>query len=252
MRGKNKLDAAFSLSQENGGKYYAGPTLIDLDVSRTSVGLFGALGLTDHIDLVASVPLVNFKPQDAALFIKLGTHNIKIKSVRLSLIGAVGASAPMTNYRTETTSAIGQRATQVQPRFVTQLTGSKTFINLRGGYNAALTPVRSSYLYSAKVGYFKNKAYADLWFEIQTAIGGKDYQGVDNLATDTGADRFRDLGVSYMRVGGVYYSQWKEKIGLFIGGGYTLGGRNTFISWRASVGVVAKLDMKKKETPAEG
>ncbi len=249
MKGPGNTDLALSLSQEFAQQYYAGPDLIDFSNTINSIGLFAATGITRWMDMVINLPAVNFRPQDGAIFGKFGTSLNTGKS-RISFVGAVGFSTPMSNYGTESSRAIGQQATSILSRGIIQHTGNNYFVQARGGYNYSFEPVPPGYIYSIKTGYFKNKFYGDIWIDFQEAIGGKDYRGQGDLRPNS----FRELGVSYTRAGGVFYYQLKPRLGGFFGYAFTLAGRNTFRSTRVSTGLVVKFFPKSsqmKEEPSE-
>lgn len=236
FKGKNNADVALSFAFENSNKYFAGTNKIDLKRSLFSIGAFGEYGLTDKWDIIASLPVINGKPQDASIFTKYEIAKIKIKSASLSLIPAVGISFPASNYNTESGQAIGQRATRIQPKFVVQLAlKNGLFFQAQSGYNYALTPVTSSVPFSFKTGFSKGRFYMDAWLDIQEGFGNKDYQGSVPFAS------FRELVVSYTKIGGVFYVAINKHWGTFISGAQVLNGRNTPVATTIGTGVVYRI-----------
>ena len=236
FKGKNNADIALSLAFDNSSKYFAGTNKIDLKRSLFSVGVFGEYGLTEKWDIIASLPVINGKPQDATIFTKYEAARIKLKSASLSIIPAVGVSFPASNYNTETGQAIGQRATRIQPKLVVQLAlKNGLFFQAQSGYNYALSPVTSSVPFSFKTGFSKGRIYMDAWFDFQQGFGIKDYQG------SVPFDSFRELVVSYTKIGGVFYFAINKHWGTFINGSQVLRGRNTPVATTIGTGVVYRI-----------
>lgn len=238
MKNKGDLDIALSYSMESSDKYYAGKTEITLERKINSLGLFAAYGISKRINVITSIPYINGELQDGAIYVK----GLFYQKHGLNLIGALGYSGPLSDYRIRFKDAIGQKAESIQPRLVGQyhLKGG-FYLNGSLGYNFNGSPVPDNLIYSFKGGVAKNKLYADLWIEFQKADGGKDYRGVGDKASST----FRDLGVEYTRIGGVLYYSINKRIGAFAGWGATLDGRNTGNAFRVSLGGVFKFNLKK-------
>jgi len=162
------------------------------------------------------------------------------KETKLQLIPAFGISFPLSNYATQTGSAIGQRATQLQPKFVVHYkTRFGMFYTAQVGYNYALSPVPSSFNASFKVAFSTSKLYTDIWFDYQKGEG--DLQWIGGISQD-----FRTLPVTYTRVGGVMYYGIKPQIGAFINGSYILNGMNIGKAYTIGAGLVYKMKFVKK------
>mgnify|MGYP000515942105 CR=1 FL=1 len=216
FKGKGVLDLAAGLAFENASEYYA-LNKIEYGRSLFIVNTFGEYGITDKWDAIASVPLINGKLQDASLFTKY--ELVKFKG--LSIIPAVGISFPLSNYNTETSQAIGQRATNLQGKMVLQYkANSPWFIQAQATYQNTLDPVPHAYGWSTKIGYGKGKWYADLWYDQQISTGDATFLG--SIPYNT----FRELGVDYQRIGGVVYYQFKPKFGISLAASRVVNGRN--------------------------
>lgn len=239
MKGKGKADFALSYTLENSTKYYAGTTEINVSRKINSISLFGVYGITNRLDVLASIPYINGDLQDGNLYLKYSLADLKVKGVGdLKFIVAGGISTPLSNYFTESAESIGQQATTLSPRGLIQLNLKHGFfINVISGYNHSSDPTPASIPASVKLGMAKGKWYGDVWLDYQSRIGGKDYRGVGDRAPST----FRELGVSYAKVGGVIYYGFKSNMGVALGGAYTLGGENTSIATRVSVGYIYKI-----------
>ena len=236
FKGKNNADLALSLAFENSSKYFAGTNKIDYNRTLFSLGVFGEYGFTEKWDIIASLPVINGKPQDASMFTKYEAARIKLKTAQLSIIPAVGMSFPASNYNTENGQAIGQRATRIQPKLVVQLAlKNGLFFQVQSGYNYALSPVTSSVPVSFKTGFSKGRIYMDAWFDFQQGFGNKDYQGSEPF------DSFRELVVSYTKIGCVFYFAINKHWGTFINGSQVLSGRNTPVATTIGTGVVYRI-----------
>lgn len=239
FKAKGDLDLAFSGTFSASNKYFRKDDIIDYDRAQAIIGVYGTYGLTDKWDVILSAPLINFVPQDLAVFTKYKLIELRGKKSEFAIAPAVGITFPMTNYATQTGQAIGQRATIIQPKLIMQYKHDKNwFIQAQGGYNYAFDPVPSAMVASIKAGYIRNDWYFDAWFDYQYGIGGTDYGVV-------GAD-FRELGVSYNRVGGVVYKNVGKKSGVFVNGSYIVSGRNIGQAFAVGAGYVLKLKTNKK------
>ena len=240
FQGKSEGVVALSASYENASKYWAGEKEIDFERNMPHAGLFASYGILNGLDAVASVPFVNLNPQDASLFLKGRLLPLKARKQkhRFTLRVAARFSTPITNYYTESSNAIGQRASVLEGRMFMQYHfRNKVFIQVQGGYGAVAEPVPSYIPASIKLGYTADTWYADLWFDYRDAEDGKDYLGVLGRRPNN----FRELEVDYQRVGGSFYKPLSDVLGISLGASYTLSGRNTFQSAIVSVSVVRKL-----------
>lgn len=230
FKGKNVCDVALSGAYQHSDKYVRGEsTVINYTRDLTVFNLFAEYGITDKFDAFVNIPFINGSFQDMSIFAKYKVASIK----NLDIIPAAGVSFPLSNYTTQSGQAIGQRATIIQPKLVLQWKYKGYFIQAQGGYNYALDPVPSSVPASVKVGWGGAKIYTDLWFDYQYGIGGEDYfsNSVD----------FRELGVSYQKVGGVFFYSFTPKIGAFVNYSYIFAGRNTGLAYTFGAGIVYKI-----------
>jgi hypothetical protein len=233
FKSKGQLDLAFSASFSASKHYLMRQDKIEIPRSQAIVSTFGIYGLTDNWSVIVSLPLINLELQDASVFTKYKLAHCTSKNGELTLAPAVGISFPMSKYDPETPQAIGQRATVVQPKLLLQYKHLKNwFIQAQGGYNYAIDPVPSAFVASTKVGYIYEKWYFDIWADYQYGIGGEDYEG---------ALSFRELGVSYAKLGGVIYRNIGDSSGVFFNGSYIFSGRNIGQAFYLSTGYVLKL-----------
>jgi len=166
FKSKGELDLAFSGSFSSSTKYFAKQGPINIGRSQAIIGVYGVYGITNKWTAIVSLPLVNFRPQDASVFMKYKLLHQISKKGDFTLAPAVGISFPMSNYATQNSQAIGQRATIIQPKLVLQYKHPKNwFIQTQGGYNYTLDPVPSAVVSSVKIGYIYQKWYFDVWFD---------------------------------------------------------------------------------------
>ncbi|MBI3136078.1 MAG: hypothetical protein HYZ14_15480 [Bacteroidetes bacterium] len=236
FKGRGNLDLALSGAYQHSGKFYDGIAAFNYTRNLYSLSLYGEYGVTDSWDVIGNVPFINGQFQDASVFVK---HRIGVPFSFgvFSLIPAAGISFPLSNYQTEASQSIGQRATQFQPKLVMQLDGLKgLFFQIQGGYNLALNPVPSSIPVSAKIGIYRQKFYADAWFDYQKGVGGKAWH-VDPISS------FRELFVTYAKIGGAFYYGFKPKYGVFVNGSYILTGVNIGKAYTVGAGFVYKFGL---------
>jgi hypothetical protein len=104
------------------------------------------------------------------------------------------------------------------------------FITGQLGYSLRSTVVPDAVLSQVKVGYASSRFYIDGYVGNQTSTGG-----VDILRNGfTGV--FPATKVNYTRVGGTIYAPIDPNIGLSIGGGGIIDGRNVGKSYYATAG----------------
>ena len=236
FKGKGNADVAVSAFYQTSQNFFAGTNKIKLSRNIFSLGAFAEYGITPKWDVIANIPFINGQLQDGAIATKYELIKTQIGGRDFSVIPALAISFPLSNYATETSQAVGQRATVFAPKLVLQhnLPGG-LFLQIQGGYNYALSPVASSLPISAKIGGSFGKLYADVWFDFQQGFGDKDYLGTVPY------NSFREFVVNHQRVGGVFYYGLKEKLGAFINYSYTFNGRNTAEAIGVGTGVVFKL-----------
>ncbi|MGB0933197.1 MAG: hypothetical protein ACPGU5_02880 [Lishizhenia sp.] len=239
LKGKNNLDLAFSAFHQTSNQFYAGVSKVKLTRNIFSIGAFGAYGITNKWDVVLNLPLINGQLQDAAIGTKYELIKTKLFGKQLSILPSITFSTPLSNYNTENSQAVGQKATVISPRLIVQQNlPFGLFIQLQSGYNYALSPVTSSVPFSTKLGGSFGKLYVDFWYDYQKGFGNKDYSGAVPYSS------FRELVVNHNRVGGVFYYTLKEKTGVFFNYSYTINGRNTSQALGLGAGVVFKLKTK--------
>lgn len=248
FKGKGNIDIAASGFFQTTRNYFAGGVEVSLsnppfagDGVRkfNSVGLFAEYGITDKWDAIVNVPYINGSFQDGSVATKYKLWETKLGGRDLSVIPALQVSFPLTEYPTENLEAIGQRATLISPKVVVQHSLPKgLFVQAQTGCNYALDPVAPSVSASVKVGGSFGKFYTDIWYDFQHGFGDKDF-----LSTDPPFSSFRELVVSFKRIGGVVYYGINDTFGIFVNGSYIFDGRNSYKIYGFGGGVVVKLHL---------
>jgi hypothetical protein len=241
FKSKGDMDVAISGTYVYSRIYFAGVSPVFYKRDQSIIGLYGVYGLSDKWNVVASLPVINFTPQDLSLYAKYKLYSKKFDDGEITILPAFGVSFPVWNYNTESGQAIGQQAVTVQPKLVVQFKHAQNwFVQAQTGYNYSLNSVPSAYVASGKVGFIYKNWYFDAWYDYQFGIGGKDWGSA-------GLDSFRELGVSYERVGGVVYASIGERLGAFVSISTVLSGRNTSDSNMFNGGIVLKFNTLNKE-----
>jgi hypothetical protein len=240
FKGKNVIDIALSAGYEYGSQYIGAQGPFDYERNIVAIGLFAEYGITDKFDIIANLPVINFQLQDGGIFLKYNTLSFKVKNRNITLFPAVGFSTPLSDYNTESSQAIGQKATQFHGKIVGQMTlPAGMYLQAQTGYNYALDPVPSAYTISTKLCKSQGDWYFDLWYEYQKGLGNITYQGPIAVTS------FRTLTVDTQKIGGVIYKTLKNGYGAFINGSKILTGLDTYNSVSVFVGVVKKLNFNK-------
>lgn len=260
MKGHGAFDLAPSFSFNSASEFQGSDgTFYDEPYKGQMLSLFGAYGLTDRFDVVATAAAV-FTPvesglQDGGLFVKYRPFYEKIgKLGKLGVIAGTGATFPIGNYEPTATGALGQKAVTVPARLIVQWeTPLGLFFNLTGGYHFRLDDLKEkdiSIIRQArpdyqpvkpadfttmlvKAGFPARHFYLDGWVEWQYTRGGASYvQNVPDLA--------QAYGVSYTQIGGTAYYSDSGKNGFYLGFGQILKGKNTSLIRRITLGMVFK------------
>ncbi len=240
-KGKGNMDLVGSLSYDQGLAYYLAEGTASLSRYRAAVSLFVARGLTDDLDVQLSVPFIvsngSSGLQDGQLFVKWLPLKAPVGSGKISFGAALGASVPLMDYETEGLGAIGQQATSLIPMGVLQYTaGSGYFTSVVGGQFVTEGPTPDALTGTFRFGQASSSHYWEAYVKAQEAYGGKDYLGAGDLAPTT----FKELGVSYVKVGGKYYRPIGDRFGYVGELSYVIAGRNVDQSVMAALSFIMK------------
>ena len=237
---QGNLDVALGVSYEANPNYFAGTEKIHLTRNITSYNSYVAYGITNRLDVNLSLPYINVNGaekdfQDWSVFLKYELGNFSIGNTKVKAGLAAGYSSNITDYQTEGGNAIGQQPQMIDVRPLFHFSFNKGFFaTIQGGYSYKFDPVPSSIPFAMKFGVAKSKFYADIWYDFQHGIGGLDYRGTPAPAS------FRELGVSYHKIGGTIYKPFGKNFGAFVGLAYVLSGRNVSQGIGGNIGIVIK------------
>lgn len=241
LKGKNTLDLALSGSYQTATEYFGNAGKFNYERKLVMVGVFAEYGISEKLDVVATIPFIADKLQDGGLYAKYKMAELSVFGQKLSIIPAAGVTSPLSRYVTQSGQAIGQQATQFHGHIVFQTTLPAGFYwQIQGAYHHALNPVPSSYTLSSKLMYTFKKLYVDFWYEYQKGLGSITYpmSGVD----------FRTLTVDYQRIGGVVFTNVGKNWGVFLNASYVLDGLDTFQSTTLSAGLTKKIIFHSKKS----
>ena len=238
-KGKGNLDLVLGGGAEINSKFYAGNELVNLSRTITNSNVFLAYGILEKLDVNISAPYVmvdgNGGLQDGAIYLKYAVFEKELSKGKLSFTLAAGYSTPLSDYETEGITAIGQQASVIDARpLIHYFANNGWFGTAQFGMQTKSDPTPNAMGAALKIGKASDKYYYDFWYEFQESDGGFDYLGIP------AAPSFKALGADFHRVGLTYYRPIKEKLGFFIGGAYTLAGRNVGQGFGINTGIVLK------------
>jgi len=240
MKGRHFTDVALTYSFESYDTYFFGTEAQDISVTTQTVNLYIAHGVSDQLDLIASIPYMwtdslNSGLQDAILAIRFRNKRKALSNGGyFNIMTSVGVGFPISNYPTTTAQPIGIKAISFLPRFILQYEKNGYFLQTQTGVDFRLSPTGLvSIPWIIRTGYSTGKIYADLWFDLFRSINA----GVDNSVT--GGE-----GASWGRIGGTFYVQLNQAFGVFTGGAYNVSGRNIGQAGRVNAGLVYKWDRR--------
>jgi len=231
-----KTDIAVTYAYEHFSKYYFGAQKQEIEQTMHTASVFLEHGLSAKSSLILSVPYLWIGEtrglQDGALFLKFKSYYKEDTNGNLSVIGAVGATFPLSQYSTEVSNPIGARATLLQGRIVAQYNSVfGAFAHVQTGLDVRVSPDN---LYALpivfRLGYGGSWFYADGWLE---------YYHTFNAGSDisvTGGS-----GSTWLRAGGTLYYPVTDRFGGFLGFAQIFSGRNIGLSSRWNLGLVWKL-----------
>lgn len=249
MKGKGHGSLVLSYSWEQYDQFYLGPDKRDApppyggQITTQSISLYGIVGLTDNLDLVANIPYITAKGegvdtidqqvnnlQDASLWLKWRPLQVEAGEGKLSFLAALGLAAPLSDYAANAVLSIGNHSTRIDGRLITHYqSGSGVFAELQAGYSIRSNEVPNATLLAAKLGYAGAGFYIDLWSETQIS---------DSDAPDIGMVPFNETRVNYTQIGLNAFVPLSSSFGISAGVGQYVSGRNVGLATRVSGGIV--------------
>ena len=256
MQGKKGGGISSSFTHEHYKKVYLFPEEIDetpiyKSVSTNSFNIYGTYGFSDKLDVIFNIPFVSTSgnanrevlndlgfangkegAQDLSAFLKYEFA----KKGDISLQGSFGVTTPISDYRVdqglESIVAIGNRATTFNAIGLAHYKKSNgLFVTGQLGYSLRSTDVPDAVVSQLKAGFASSRFYIDGYIGNQTSLGGVD------ILRNGFTGNFPATKVNYTRVGGTIYAPIDPNIGLSIGGGGLIDGRNVGKSYYTTVGV---------------
>lgn len=242
FKGRNVLDLAFSIGAQGASTYTGANGTFAASRTLFMGSLFAEYGLTDRIDIIATLPFITSQFQDAGLYIKAKMIDGRIAGRPFTLAPGIGFSTPASKYDPKSFNSIGQRASLLHGHLIAQSTLFGNFsLQAQGAYHYSLETVPSSVTVSSKLIYSKDSWYLDAWYEYQKGQGDVSYMG------SIPYDSFREFFVDYNRIGGVIYKGLDKGWGVFVNASTILNGMNTFNTTTVMGGFVKKFDFAKRE-----
>ncbi len=256
-RGAGNTDIAIGYQTESYNKFYVGDQEMDLPpplgkITVTSLNFYLAHGITNDIDLVASLPRVSASAagdgtgppdqsgiQDGTLMLKWRPWQAAItQSITFDMSTAIGVRGPLSDYVSNAPVAIGHRSTDVELRAIGLLRfSSGPFASLSLGYSRRDGIVPDAALVSGSIGYAADKIYVEGWIFNQNSQSGTDIGDTVGFPTLG----FPSNRINFLRVGlkGAYsFTDW---LAVSIGGAITLNGRNVGKATGIGGGVVVRM-----------
>jgi hypothetical protein len=237
-KGKGNIELALGGGAEFATHYFAGRNRIGLSRTILNTSLTIGTGLLDRLDLYLNIPYVSIGKvssiQDGSIFLKYLIAKKKVSKGELSFSFAGGYSTNLADYQTGGINAIGQLAKVIYIIPLVHYQAGGWFTTLQFAYNYKFDPVPNATNASIKFGKATAKYYFDIWYENQHSFGGFDYQGTPTPPS------FRELGVSYHKIGGTYYIPLGKRFGFYTGVAFVLSGRNIGQGPIVNIGFVMK------------
>jgi hypothetical protein len=240
-------------------------------VSTRMASIMGNYGISDNLNVLFMAPWIKNSAsagtlhsmqgiQDLSLFGKYRFANKEYKAFRLSLMGVLGASVPLTNYTPDFLPlSIGMHSKNAMARVLVDLQRKTWFFTGSFQYmvRSNITLDRNSYYDTElrltdkvampdmwntnfRAGYRKGEMYLEAIVDKMNTVGGFDIRRNDMPFPSNNMDAFRagvNVKIPIPKVNGL----------TFVGGSmYTLSGRNMGKSLMTNLGFFYLMDLGKK------
>ncbi|MHA7842298.1 MAG: hypothetical protein ACX93I_03195 [Winogradskyella sp.] len=241
---------SLSYSYESYDKVFLVPEEVDgvpvfNDVTKTSISLYGDIGISDNLNIVLNVPYIKSEGnatdatlanngfenersgiQDLKVYVKYRFSRFNLGENTLDLIGSIGLETPLGDYSADeglqSIIAIGNEASSFNTfGIATFKTKSGVFATGQVGYSFRGNSVPDALISELKLGYAASKFYLDAFVANQLS----DKEGVDILGEGF-VGFFPATRVNYTRVGVNGYVPFFDGIGLTAGANTYIAGRN--------------------------
>lgn len=243
MLEKGTHDFAVNAATENFDTYIFGDEEEARDYEAQSLSIYYEYGFSNKSSVVFTAPYISIDEgnqglQDGSLFFKFRNKHADTPAGKLSIITALGISAPLSSYPTDTDNPIGFGAPSFQGRLVAQHNfSSGAFVHLQSGVDfRLLDQIQTSIPILLRGGYGTQYYFVEAWAEwFDTLRNGID----QNVTGGSGSD--------WLRLGGTVYVPVYKGLGLVGGVAYIVAGKNIGLSNRYHLGAVYRLKKQDEE-----
>lgn len=250
-----KGDASITVSYTSSkyeNAYIGAVKMNDLfDTSQNIISLYAKYGISDRVSVILNAPFItadgNDQPseatfQDISVALKVNAAKFNFKGGNLNLITGLTTHIP-TGYETSKLLAVGSGAFGVDFTGGLHLNTDVGFFstllasyNLRGdSENNTVSGqdygVPNSFALNGKLGYASSFIYVEAW-----ASHVNSEEGID-IGSAAFIGNFPETDVDYSSVGITVYKNIIQKVGLSLGYGKIIDGRNVGASTNYSVGL---------------
>ncbi len=268
---KGDLSVTASYSKSQFDKFYLGSEKADAvpahdEINQNIFSLYAKYGITNRLSAVVNVPFISADNtsggadpvngensisdlQDISIALKLNAHKFNFKKADLNIITGVTAIIP-TGYEPNGILSIGSGAFGIDVTAGLHLNTKSGFFstllaayNLRSDADNNLTPggefgVPNAFVTTGKIGYASDFIYIEAWADILNTeegvdIGGSGFRG-----------NFPETNVDYSRVGLTVYKNILPELGVSLGFGKVIDGRNVGDSTIFSAGLTYNVSLK--------
>jgi hypothetical protein len=218
-------------SMDLSNTYFTKSSSFEFNRNFTVISAYGAVGLKNEWNILASYALIDFTPQD----IKFGFSKPWLHKNAFHLVIGAGLFGPTSDYNAESSKAVGQQAKGIWIDQIVQYRGNGYHVDLSFGINMVDAPTPANIPLSLTIGKSFEHSYLKVFGAYQQSFGNKFYQGIGSEKPSS----FKELAVSYTKIGAQWiytHSSWMP----YLGFAQTLSGSNTFKAASYSAGIIKK------------
>ncbi|WP_420551347.1 transporter [Tenacibaculum aiptasiae] len=268
---KGDLSVTASYSKSTYDKFYLGDVKVDAvpahnEINQNIYSLYAKYGITNRLSAVVNLPFISAENtsgladpvngqnsisdlQDISIALKLNAYKFTFEKADLNVITGVTAIIP-TGYEPNGILSIGSGAFGIDVTAGLHLNTKSGFFstllaayNLRADADNNLTPggkfgVPNAFVTMGKIGYASDFIYVEAWADISNSeegvdIGGPGFNG-----------NFPETNVDYTRIGLTVYKNIIPQLGVSLGYGKVIDGRNLGDSTIFSAGLTYNVSLK--------
>lgn len=258
---KSKYDAFYIADKKTDGVPVHG------EINQNIFSIYAKYGITNRLSAIISAPFISSdnttdaadpvngenaisELQDISIALKLNAHKFIFKNANLNIITGATVVIP-TGYEPNGILSVGNGAFGIdvttglhlntKSGFFSTLLASynlrgsadNNFVNNRGDFG-----VPNAFVTSGKIGYASNLIYIEAW-----ADHSNSEEGVDIGGPGFTGNNFPETNVDYSRIGITLYKNIIPKLGVSLGYGKVIDGRNLGDSTTFSAGVTYNLTL---------